>query len=127
MLHSLARAEMRRQDIRRKLQDTDTELMDILRRFAVSVLHKYHIFYYFYYSNRVFVKGRSVSLSAAKTENLQKKFWKQDNDWCHSFWYRLLVKITCIHLKFLNSNIGIILIKITKKEKVSREIVNQQF
>ncbi len=36
MLHSLARAEMRRQDIRRKLQDTDGDLMETLRRFTVS-------------------------------------------------------------------------------------------
>ena len=36
MLQSLARAEMRRQDIRKKLQETDSELMELLRRFAVS-------------------------------------------------------------------------------------------
>ena len=36
MLHSLARGEMRRQEIRRKLQDTDGELMETLRRFTVS-------------------------------------------------------------------------------------------
>ena len=42
MLQSLARAEMRRQDIRKKLQETDSELMELLRRFAVSqqsILH----------------------------------------------------------------------------------------
>ena len=37
MLHSLAKSEMRRQEIRKQLQETDQEVMEWLRVFSVSL------------------------------------------------------------------------------------------
>lgn len=36
MIHSLAKSEMRRQDIRKQLHETDLEIMECLKRFVVS-------------------------------------------------------------------------------------------
>ena len=40
MLHSLAKSEMRRQEIRKQLQETDQEVMEWLRVFSVSFFER---------------------------------------------------------------------------------------
>lgn len=78
MLYSLARAEMRRQDIRKQLEEVDTEIMCYLQRFAVK--KQCAIILVLICVLRVIDNGRRENQSVARKERQHTEHWTYDKN-----------------------------------------------
>ena len=78
MLYSLARAEMRRQDIRKQLEEVDMEIMGYLQRFAVKIcMHTMLLLHLIF---RVIDNERKESQSVVKKGKQHTEHWIYDRN-----------------------------------------------